>query len=150
MNPVQRPLINEDWLSLWIGLFVFTLSLGLFIDVDILGWGIKTNVWNEISVSTTTVSKFYESLPGIVSLFITYVFLLLIVGLGVKALGTNFKDFILPFTIIFFISYFCWFLGHYAYIAATSNQLDKFSIPWSLNLTGEAGYIIALIAGLVI
>ena len=150
MNLVRRPLINEDWLSLWIGLFVFTLSLGLFIDIDVLGWGIKTNVWNEISLSTATVSKFYESLPGLVSLLFTYVFLLLIVGIGVKALGTNFKDFILPFTIIFFISYFCWFLGHYAYIAATSNQLDKFGIPWSLNLTGEAGYIIALLAGLVI
>ncbi len=150
MNLVQRPLINEDWLSLWIGLFVFILSLGLFVDVDILGWGIKTNVWNTFSSSTSSVSKSFENLPGIVSLLFTYIFLLLIVGIGVKALGTSFRNFILPFTLIFFISYFCWFLGHYAYIAATSNQLDKFGIPWSLNLTGEAGYIIALIAGLII
>jgi len=39
---------------------------------------------------------------------------------------------------------------HYAYIAATSNDLGKFGIPWSLNLTGEAGYILALIAGLIV
>ncbi len=150
MGILKRSLISEDWLSLWIGLFVFVLSLGLFADIDILGWGIKTNVWTDISKSTATVSKTYESLPGIVSLLFTYIFLLLTVGIGVKALGVGFKEFFLPFTIIFFISYFCWLLGHYAYIAATSNTLDKFGIPWSLNLTGEAGYIIALIAGLVV
>ena len=150
MNLVKRSLFTEDWLSVWIGLFVFILSLGLFINADLLGWGIKTNVWKNFSLSTTAVSKPFESIPGIISLFFTYVFLLLVVGLGLKLLGTRFRNFILPFTIVFFISYCCWFLGHYAHIAATSNQLDKFGISWSLNLTGEAGYIIALIAGLVI
>jgi uncharacterized membrane protein YadS len=150
MNLVKRSLFTEDWLSVWIGLFVFILSLGLFVNADLLGWGIKTNVWGDFSLSTTTVSKTFEGLTGVISLFFTYIFLLLVVGLGLKALGTKFRNFILPFTIVFFISYCCWFLGHYAYIAATSNQLDKFGISWSLNLTGEAGYIIALIAGLVI
>ncbi len=146
----KRSFISEDWLSLWIGLFVFILSLGLFLNLDILGWGIQTNVWTDISQSFSAISSNYESLPGIVSLLLTYLFLAVIVGFGLKTLGVKFKDFFLPFTLVFFISYVCWIIGHYAYIAATSDKLSQFDIAWSLNLTGEAGYIVALLAGLVI
>jgi uncharacterized membrane protein YadS len=150
MNAVKRSFLSEDWLSLWLGLFVFVLSLGIFINIDILGWGIKTSVWTDIFKSTSTVSKTYSGIPGAVSILLTFISLLLIIGIGLKTLNVDFKKFILPFTIIFFISYFCWLLGHYAYIAATSNSLEKFGISWSLNLTGEAGYIIALFAGLIV
>jgi len=81
MNITRRSFISEDWLSLWIGLFVFVISLGIFINVDVLGWGIKTNVWTNIFNSTSTVSKIFDSLPGIVSLLFTYIFLLIIVGI---------------------------------------------------------------------
>ncbi|MEJ2495492.1 MAG: putative sulfate exporter family transporter, partial [Ignavibacteriaceae bacterium] len=150
MNLEKKSVVSEDWLSLWIGLFVFILSLGLFIGFDILGWGIKTSVWTDITNSLSSVSTNFSGLPGIVSLLLTYLFMLIIVGIGLKAMGVNFSELILPFTIIFFISYLCWLLGHFAYIAATSDQLGKFDISWSLNLTGEAGYIIALIVGLII
>ena len=79
MDSVKRSFISEDWLSLWIGLFVFVLSLGFFVGFDMLGWGVKTNVWTNISNSTTTISKTYKSIPGILSLIITYVFLLIII-----------------------------------------------------------------------
>src|SRR5579871_4479370 len=36
------------------------------------------------------------------------------------------------------------------YIAATPNKLTQFGISWSLGLTGEAGYILALLVGLAI
>ena len=150
MNLVKRSVVSEDWLSLWIGLFVFILSLGLFIGFDLLGWGTKTSVWINISDSISTVSGNFAGLPGVLSLLLTYLFMLIIVGVGLKAMGVNFSELILPFTIVFFISYICWLIGHYAYIAATSNTLSKFGISWSLNLTGEAGYIIALLVGLVI
>ena len=150
MNLEKKSVVSEDWLSLWIGLFVFILSLGLFIGFDVLGWGIKTSVWTDITNSLSSVSTNYSGLPGIVSLLLTYLFMLIIVGIGLKAMGVNFSELILPFTIIFFISYLCWLLGHFAYIAATSDQLGKFDISWSLNLTGEAGYIIALLVGLII
>jgi uncharacterized membrane protein YadS len=150
MNLEKKSVVSEDWLSLWIGLFVFILSLGLFIGFDILGWGIKTSVWTDITNSLSSVSTNFSGLPGIVSLLLTYLFMLIIVGIGLKAMGVNFSELILPFTIIFFISYLCWLLGHFAYIAATSDQLGKFDISWSLNLTGEAGYIIALLIGLII
>ncbi len=146
----KRSFISEDWLSLWLGLFVFVLSLGLFIGFDTLGWGVKTNIWTDISNSTSTISKNYEKIPGIISLLLTYVFMLLIVGIGVRAMGVKIKEFLIPFSIVFFISYLCWLLGHYAYIAATSDKLGQFDISWSMNLTGEAGYIIALLVGLII
>ena len=150
MSIKKSIIANEDWLSLWMGLFIFILSLGLFIGFDTLGWGIKTNVWSDISSSINTVSGNFQAIPGILSLLLTYVFTLLVVGIGLKLMSVNIKDFILPFTIIFFISYLCWLAGHYAYIAATSDTFGKFGISWSLNLTGEAGYIIALLAGLII
>ena len=58
-------------------------------------------------------------------------------------------------TAVFWISYLCWVIGHFAYVAATPNQLLSatnprgIDIPWSMGLTGEAGYIVALLAGLV-
>jgi uncharacterized membrane protein YadS len=60
------------------------------------------------------------------------------------------KKFMIGFTIIFWISYACYLLGNLAYIAATPNQLATFKIPWSLGLTGESGFVIALIVGLII
>ena len=54
------------------------------------------------------------------------------------------------FTFIFAISYLCWVAGHNAYIAATPDKRDALKVSWSLGLTGEAGYILALAAGLVL
>ena len=65
-------------------------------------------------------------------------------------MGSNVKKFISSFSIVYLISLICWIFGHYANIAATPNELDKLGISWSMNLTGEAGYIIALLAGLFV
>src|SRR5262249_52660289 len=43
-----------------------------------------------------------------------------------------------------------WIVGSWAYIAATSDKLKAFGIPWSLNLTAEAGFLVALVAGLLV
>ncbi len=87
---------------------------------------------------------------GIASLLLTYLAMLVIMSLGAKLMGADVKKFALGFTAIFFISYACWFAGNYAYIAATKDKLGAFKIPWSLSLTGESGFIIALIAGLIL
>jgi len=54
------------------------------------------------------------------------------------------------FTLVFFISYVCFSLGNYAVIAATPDQLGKFGLKWAMGLTGEAGFIIALLVGIFI
>jgi uncharacterized membrane protein YadS len=186
--------ISEDWLALWLGLFIFILSLGVFGGTDILGWGINTSVWMDPAKAMSPVSKTFQplkgeitkidgqkltlkkadgkeetitvqestaalktgdkyekaGLSGIMSLFLTYLAMLAVMTVGAILLKTDVIKFAIGFTVIFWISYACWFFGHFAYIAATKNQFGAFKIPWSLSLTGESGFIIALIAGLIV
>lgn len=142
--------ISEDWLSFYLGMVVFILGLGVFIGLDLLGWGIKTNVWLDITKALGPVSATFKGVPGLTSLFLTYLFMLVLTEIGAAALGIRVGKFILSFTLIFWISYLCWLLGHFAYIAVTPDKLKSFGIGWSLQLTGEAGFIVALIAGLIV
>src|SRR5262249_15022802 len=141
---------TEDWWALWIGLLLFALSLGLAAGADLLGWAISTKEWLDVTKAMAPASKTYEQLFPLASLGLTYLFLTAVLGIGATALGFNVRRFILGFTVIFFVSYASWLAGHYAYIAATPNNQKKFGIAWSLGLTGEAGYLIALLAGLII
>ena len=134
-----------------IGLFLFLVSLPGLAGVDVFGWAVKTNVWTEVSQSITPVSRNYSQVKGIAALILTYLVLLGILALAARtALRVRFSRFVISFTLVFFVSYTCFALGHFAYIAATPLELKKFGIAWSMNLTGEAGFIVALIAGLVV
>lgn len=141
--------LSEDWLAVTIGLSIFALSLFAFTGFEVFGWGIKTKVWMEPGQIMHPVSESVK-LPGIASLILTYLFMTAILAVGAKLMEEDVKRFVTGFSLVFFISYVCWALGHYAYIAATPDQLAKFGIPWSMNLTGEAGFIIALLAGLFV
>lgn len=96
------------------------------------------------------VGDTYErpGISGFVSLLLTYLFMLVILTIGAALLRAHIGKFIIGFTIIFWVSYGCWLIGHNAYLAATNAQ--KAGVPWSLKLTGEAGFIVALIAGLIV
>lgn len=143
--------ISEDWLSLWLGLFVFVLGLGFFLGIDLLGWGVKTSVWVDITKAITPMSASFKAMPGIVALFLTYLFMLVLAMVGAMGVRANIGRFILAFTLVFWISYACFLTGNYAYIAAnTPAQMKSFGIGWSLKLTGEAGFIVALLVGLII
>ena len=97
--------ISEDWLSLWMGLFIFVLGLGMFIGLDLLGWGIKLNIWTDITKALSSVSGALKGMPGFTSLFLTYLFMLFITMIGAVAMGVNAGRFILGFTLIFWISF---------------------------------------------
>lgn len=146
----NKPGIGEDWLSLIIGLAIFAISLGALAGVDTLGWGIKTHVWTDFSKAMSPYSKNYQGMSASLSLLLTFLFMAASMATCAWALRVDVTRYLAGFTTIFFISYACWVAGHYAYIAATPDKMEKFGIPWSLNLTGEAGYIIALLAGLFI
>ena len=147
---VRNGRLTEDWLAVLIGLSIFVLSLVSLAGVDVFGWVVKTSVWLNPAKIMAPVSGKYSGLPGLASLLFTFLFMLAVMTCGAKLLGARVGKFMVGFTLIFAISYGCWILGNFAYIAATSDQLKKFGIPWSLNLTGEAGFVLALVAGLFV
>ncbi len=142
--------ITEDWLAVCLGLFLFALSLASFLGLDALGWAVTTAVWTNPAKMLAPASKTYAALSGLVSLAATYVFLLALLTAGAWALRLNLGRFIKGFTAVFCASYLSWVLGSWAYIAATPDKRAGFHIGWSLNLTNEAGYIVALIMGLLV
>src|SRR5438270_58826 len=146
-----RQAMSEDWLSVWIGLLVFLLSLGVLVGSDILGWVVTTGVWNDLSKALTPASKAYASIGGIGALIATYVALLAVMTAGAVALKADIKRFLVGFSAVFLISYLCWIIGSYANFAVTTPaDMQKFGITWSLKLTNEGGFIVALLAGLIV
>ena len=147
----RKARISEDWLSLWTGLAVFVLSLGVFFGAELLGFGAKVGTWTDLSKAITPAGASYKWMPGWVAVVMTYLFMVHLLGIGNWLLGGNPRKFIVAFTLAFAISFACWVLGNHANIAATTPaELQKFGITWSLKLTGEAGFVLALLAGLLI
>jgi uncharacterized membrane protein YadS len=116
---------------------------------------IKTKDGKEQTVTVDDPTKYqvgqtYEKkgLSGFASLVLTYIFLTIILAIGAYLLGLNVGRFVVGFFFVFWLSYLCWLIGHYAYFAATDPK--KYNIPWSLKLTGEGGFIFALALGLII
>ncbi len=143
--------LSEDWLSVWIGLLVFALSLCVLAGTDLLGWAVTTSVWNDASKALAPLSKAYSGLGGIGALLATYAALLAVLTAGSVALKANPRRFALGFTAVFWISYLAWIAGSYANFAVTTPaDMKKFGIGWSLKLTNEGGYIVALLAGLAV
>jgi uncharacterized membrane protein YadS len=150
-NVETAPRISEDWLSLIIGLSIFVLSLAAIVNVDLLGWVVTTAVWVDFSKALGTVSKSYAALGGFGALVATYAALLVVLSGAAVALKIDIKKFALAFTAVFWIAYASWIVGNFATFAAvTPADLQKFGIGWSLRLTNEGAYIVALIVGLVI
>ena len=143
--------ITEDWLSVWIGLAIFVLSLGLIAGADLLGWVVSTQVWTDLSRALGSASKTYAGIGGLGALIATYVALLVALSIGAAALKTNVARFALGFSAVFWLAYICWIVGSWANFAAnTPTDMQKFGIHWSLRLTSEGGFIVALLAGLFI
>ncbi|OQX19586.1 MAG: hypothetical protein BWK76_04010 [Desulfobulbaceae bacterium A2] len=114
--------------------------------------GKETTVKASGDTSQLQKGQVYErqGLAPLTTMFCTYLFALAVMTIGAVALGAHPGRFVLGFTLVYWISYLCWFAGHYAYIAATKDQMAKFHIPWAMSMTGEFGFIIALCAGLIV
>lgn len=150
--PAERPrFLNEDWLSVAIGLAVFALALAGAGGIDLLGWAVSTAVWIDPGKALGAASKAYAELNGVAALSLTFVALNATLSAAVWAAGGDVKRFALAFSVVFVLAYASWFLGSYAHLAAvTPADLAKYGISWSLKLTNEGGFIVALLAGLVI
>ena len=148
---MSKPRISEDWLSLWTGMAVFGLSLGIFFGVDLLGFGAKVGTWTDLSKAITPAGASFKWMSGWLAVVSTYLFMGVVLGIGNWLLGGNLRKFVIAFTLAFAISFGCWVLGNHANIAATTPaEFKKFGVTWSLKLTGEAGFVLALLAGLLI
>ena len=143
--------LNEDWLAVVIGLLVFVAALFSIAGTDVLGWAVSTSVYTDVTKALAPFTKAYVWLGGGGALLATYAVLLIVLSAGVATLGADVKKFAVAFTAVFAIAYASWIFGSYAYIAAvTPAEQQKFGIAWSLKLTNEGGFVVALLAGLVI
>jgi uncharacterized membrane protein YadS len=143
--------LNEDWLALVIGLLVFAASLFSLAGNDLLGWAVTTSVYTDVTTALGPIAKAYAWLGGGGALIATYAALVIVLSLGVTTLGADARKFAIAFTAVFALAYASWILGSYAHIAAvTPAEQQKFGISWSLKLTNEGGFVVALLAGLII
>jgi uncharacterized membrane protein YadS len=151
LQAAAPPRFSEDLVAVGLGLVVFLLALGSLAGADALGWLVTTSVWTNPSLALAPVSKAYASLGGAGSLLLTYLLLTAVLSGAAHLLGDDVKRFAAAFTGVFAIAYASWFVGSWAYLAAvTPADQAKFGVSWSLKLTNEGGYIVALLAGLVI
>lgn len=140
---------SEDWWAVWLGLFIVVLGAGPIFGLDLLGWASKFGVWIDPAKAVSTGSKGFAWLGSVGSLLATYVFTLVVTSVGAHFMGAKLKKFAAGYTVIFWITALSNLIGNYAYLAATPNKRAAFNIGWSLSL-GELGFVIALLAGLVI
>jgi hypothetical protein len=142
---------SEDWLAVAAGLLIFLLALGLLAGSNLLGWATTPRTWLEIDKAVRPVSQAYAQLAAPIALLLTYAFATILMTIGAALLRANLARFIVAFSVVFWLSYLAWVLGNYAYVAVTTPaDLQRLGIGWSLRLTGESGYVIALLAGLAI
>ncbi|OAG26948.1 putative sulfate exporter family transporter [Thermodesulfatator autotrophicus] len=166
-------LTQEDWWAVWIGGFFMILGLLSVWGIDLVGWITYPKIWvfkmPEGAVPkkivpwyqafyplgakySLTAKKFWKSIGPIGGILITYVAFTIPLCIGAYFMRWNVRQFFLGWTVIFFLTYLCWFIGHHAFFAATTVHLKKSNFPdmFTLSLGGGASFILALIVGLII
>ncbi|OWK36258.1 putative sulfate exporter family transporter [Fimbriiglobus ruber] len=141
---------TEDTLAVVLGFLIVGLGLTPLVGVDLLGWAVAVKEWVDPAKALAPASGTYAALTGLGSLGATYAFLLVALSVGIATLGGKPGQFAVRFTVLFALAFACWTAGHYGYIAATPDKQKALGVEWSLGLTGEAGYLLALVGGLLI
>ncbi len=159
---VLKKKLTEDKAALVIGGFIFLVALLNFADVNLFGWVVQAVTWlNPASMFATTsptaAALFHTwgaspALTGWICLILTYVVVTAILAVGIRLMGEDVTMFIKAFTLVFFAAYLCYGLGNFAYLAVppTPENLSKAHIAWSVGLSGEGAYIVALIGGIIV
>ncbi len=153
--------LTEDKTALLIGSFIFVVAMLQFGGMNLLGWIVKAGTWlDPVKMFGATNSATGKAIAGWISpaatgwlcLIFTYVAITAILAVGVKLMEADVAKFVKAFTLVFFVAYICYGLGNYAYVAVTPTaaNLKKAGITWSMGLSGEAGYIVALVMGIII
>ncbi|AMV26413.1 hypothetical protein VT84_18590 [Gemmata sp. SH-PL17] len=140
---------SEDVLAVLIGVFLIGLSLATLTGANLLGWSVAVKEWADPAKALAPSSPAFAGLTGIGAFAVTFVFLLCVLSAGAVFLRTSPARFAVRFAVLFLLAFLCWVAGHNAYIAANPNKLPA-GVSWAMGLTGEAGYLLALIGGLLI
>lgn len=164
---------TEDWWAVWLGLTFFGLGLLTIFGVDLVGWIAYPKMWVFSLPEGAIVKKivtpgsafyalggkysnsakdFYKALGPIGSILVTYVIFTIATTIGAYFQKWDVKKFVKGWTIIFFLTYLVWFIGHHAFFAASVLDLKKSHFPdmITLSLGGGASFILALLVGLII
>ena len=141
---------SEDWFSVWLAAAIVCLALPAAAGFDLLGWVASPRIWLNPMDAVRPVSPEFGGLAGYASLGLTYLLVLGLVGVCAAVRKIDLRAFIPSFTVIFWVSAISLLIGNYAYIAQTPDKRATTGIGWSLGLTGEAGYLVALLAGLFV
>ncbi len=166
-------LTQEDWWAVWLGLGFFLLGLLSIGGIDVLGWITYPKKWvfslpegavakKIVTVNhafyplgakySQTAKDFYKGLGPIGGILMTYLVFTVATSIGAYFMRWDLKKYITGWTIIFFLTYLTWFVGHHAFFSASVVDLKKSHFPemFTLSLGGGASFILALIVGLVI
>lgn len=164
---------SEDWWAVWLGLTFFILGLLTLAGVDLVGWIAYPKKWvfslpegANLGKIVTPGSAFYalgskyshvfkdgyKALGLLGSIFVTYLVFTVATTIGAYFQKWNVKKFLQGWTIIFFLTYGVWFIGHHAFFSASVVDLKKANFPemFTLSLGGGASFILALLVGLII
>lgn len=141
---------TEDWWAVWLGLIMFVAGLFSITGVDLVGWMTKTSVWIDPAKAIKVSGASYQAMHPLLSLLTTYLVFTLLTCTGAYCMRLNIKKFFYGWTVIFTITWVCWFVGNNAHLAAVPQEWDKYGITWGLALGGGASFILALIVGLFI
>ncbi len=166
-------LTTEDWWAVWLGLTFFGLGLLTIAGIDLVGWIAYPKKWvfslPEGAIPKKIVSwdhafyalggkysltakETYKALGPIGSILVTYVVFTIATTIGAYFQKWDVKRYVMGWTIIFFLTYLVWFIGHHAFFSATVVDLKKSHFPdmLTLSLGGGASFILALLVGLII
>jgi uncharacterized membrane protein YadS len=140
---------SDDVLAVLLGSLIIGLSLGALAGTNLLGWSVSVKEWADLGKAMAPSSSAFASITGWGALAATFAFLTVLLTAGAGFLRIPPQKFALRFAVLFALAFACWVLGHNAFIAATPNKRPP-GLEWSLGLTGEAGYLLALIGGLLL
>lgn len=140
---------SEDVLAVLVGGLVVGLGLGALAGANLLGWSVVVREWADPAAALAPSAAGFAALTGPGALAATFAFLLVVLTAGAAFLGVPPGRFAARFAALFALAFACWVAGHNAHVAANPNKLPA-GVGWSLGLTGEAGYLLALVGGLLI
>ena len=146
------PFLTDDFCALLLGLFITLLALGTLAQPGLQAWGWAASIqeWVNPAQAVKPVDPKSTVSPAI-SLAGTLGFLLAALMAIDLARGNPVGKNLPRHGLVLALGYGCFLLGHHGLLAVTdTRKLDSFGLNWSMGLTGEAGYLLALLAGLIL